>query len=371
MKIVFNSLNTQSPAYVFYKSGLERMEDVKFGVRDSYKDFDVALFMGFKEDLKLIKEAKSQNPKLIVGIVDPRGDHIGDHLHEFDFILLDSLEMKDYFSKFGKPMFKYYEYLDVKERAPKAGEKEKIIIGYHGNKVHLMGMNPHIKNALSKLGSEYSNIEFWAYYNVKNLGEWDIGLPENMKVKHIQFDESTYEDTISQMDIGITPALIPFSSEGCVRRSSFGFRRILNHSSSDYLMRFKMLTNIGRLIVFAKLGVPVVSDMYPSAMEIIKDGKNGFLACSSAGWYSSLKQLIDDSKLRNRMASDLQRDLLEVVDYDHQNKEFLSFLNNTDFSKTSSVLLFEGSHSSFNPIFLSLYAIKKKLLHIFSRIFGA
>ena len=62
-----------------------------------------------------------------------------------------------------------------------------------------------------------------------------------------------------------------------------------NDTDDDYIIRFKMPSNPGRMIVFWKLGIPVVADFLPSHFQFIKEGVNGLLASSSAGWYHSIR----------------------------------------------------------------------------------
>lgn len=329
MKIVFNSRHPESPATIFYKSGMINIADLRMDVFDSYEDFDVILVMGFGRDLQEAKLARSKNTRAKIGLLDPRGYLSQDVVKSIDFLVVDSIEMQDFFTQYGKPVFRYVEYLDVARVSKKHEKKDKIVIGYHGNKIHLMAMYPKITSALDALSSRY-NIEFWAVYNIKNLGLWNLGLPATTTVKHIQWSEEKLSEVLGQIDIGIVPALIPFQGEEGIEKSRWPFTSVFNHQVGDYCWRFKMPTNFGRGIVFAMNGVPIVSDPFPSAFEFIQNGQNGFLAYSSAAWYVALEKLIKDHNMRNEFAEKMDRDVFERVNYKTQNMAFTDFLKNID-----------------------------------------
>ena len=61
MRIVFNSFNNSSPATIFYKSGIGRLENVSIDDFNNYSQYDYAIFMGFDEDLNELVKAKHQN----------------------------------------------------------------------------------------------------------------------------------------------------------------------------------------------------------------------------------------------------------------------------------------------------------------------
>jgi len=345
MKIVFNSYYNDSPATIFYKSGIQKIDTVVIDDFSNYGDYDYALFMGFDLDLKEILRAKNKNSGLLCGVIDPRGDNILNYIKFIDFIVVDSVEMIDYFSKCQVPLFKYYEYPLIKLQIKEYLGKQKIIIGYHGNKIHLMTMYCNVVQALEKLSLKYS-IEFWAIYNIKKTGLWKLGIPKNIIVKHIQFDNN-YLSNLDKIDIGIVPIFLPVANKHPIMRSFFSFRVLFNHNVKDYLYRFKVTTGAGRLIVFALRGIPVISDMAPSASEFIKHGENGYLAYSSAGWYNSLESLIISKEKRKRFGQALQSNVNSIVKYEIQNEKFIHFLNNINSTRGNTVEFHEQSYSFF------------------------
>jgi glycosyltransferase involved in cell wall biosynthesis len=327
MKIIFNTRNPDAPASLFYYTAFKALTQISFYDWNSYEDYDIALFMTYKQDLIDLVSAKKNSPKLKVGLIDPRGKQVISCLPYVDFLIVDSLEMKDFFAGLGLPILMYAEYPDIKTINRKHTDKKKIIIGYHGNIVHLAGMHPHATVALEELSKKFS-LELWAMYNIKNQGKCQMGMPANMKIRHIQWDSNNYEKILSKTDIGIVPNLMPIRNLKKTKRKATLLKSFFNETDDDYLVRYKMPSNPGRIIVFGKLGIPVVTDFYPSALQIIQDGFNGGLVYSAGGWYAALKELIEDAGKRNFYAKNMNSIIEKNYDFNVQNKKANSFFKN-------------------------------------------
>lgn len=325
IKIVFNTRNNEAACSIFYRDAFALLNNMAFSDWDNYDQYDIALFMTYEQDLIDLVAAKRKYPNLKIGLIDPRGSHVVRFLKYIDFLIVDSLEMKDFFAGYQLPIFQYYEYPNIENRAKKHTEKEKIIIGYHGNIVHLAGMYPHVTRALELLGEEYK-IELWAMYNMENLGKCTFGLPNNIPIKHIQWSEENYYDYLSEADIGIVPNLMPIKNINRIKKKAQVCRSFFNDSLDDYFIRFKMPSNPGRFIVFGKLGIPVVADFCPSALQFIQDEHNGMLACSAGGWYVALRKLIVSANLRQKVCDAMRRTIDTHFDFGKQNEAFLVFL---------------------------------------------
>jgi len=324
MKIVFNTQYPDAPSSLFYQSGFSGLNTISFFDWDNYQKYDVALFMTYEKDIKDLINAKKQYPGLKVGLIDPRGNQVVFCLPYVDFLIVDSLEMKDYFAGFGLPTLLYAEYPDIGKFKKQYREKKTTIIAYHGNSVHLAGMYPHISSALEKLAEDYS-IELWVMYNIKNQGRCLLGLPDNLPVRHIQWEMDNYSKIMVKADIGIVPNLMPIHNISKIKRKASVLKSLFNDTDDDYLVRYKMPSNPGRIIVFGNLGIPVVTDFYPSALQIIQDEFNGRLVCSAGGWYTALKELIKDSGKRKFFAENMQTVIKRQYDYDIQNKKAILF----------------------------------------------
>lgn len=322
MKILFNTNSPNKPASEFYISGLKGLKDIKFFDFENYKNFDLVLFMGYLEDLKNIKKAKKENPNILVGIVDPKSKKsIRNHLNQIDFFIVDSIEMSDFWQDFNRPVFTYFEFPNFKSIRKTHFDKDKIIIGYHGNKVHLTSFFPKITKALEILGNEY-NITLKAIYNISELGKWTTGRPKNIAIEDIQWNPTIYNQELVHADIGILPSLIPIKTNSKKRTN---LSKFFLANDDDYLIRFKMLSNPGRLIVFSKLGIPVVAEMSPSHIEFIKNDINGYIAYSTGAWINAIENLIVSSDKRNEISNEMFKTYLSNFDYEIQNIKISKF----------------------------------------------
>ncbi|MCI5208709.1 MAG: hypothetical protein D3910_07925, partial [Candidatus Electrothrix sp. ATG2] len=208
MKIVFNSREREAACTVFYQDAFAYCKDIALYDYERYEEYDVALFMTYQRDLEEMRRVKKTHPALRTAIIDPRGGQVAPYLPYADFLIVDSLEMKDFWAYCNKPIFQYVEYPDIGVLTKEHQEKEKIIIGYHGNKVHLECMCDRITPALEQIAEKY-HVELWAMYNIDALCEWISGRPGNIRVKDIQWSMKNYHEVLGKVDIGINPCFMP------------------------------------------------------------------------------------------------------------------------------------------------------------------
>ena len=279
--------------------------EVFFDKKD-YAGFDIIMFFSLESE---VKKAKKQNPQALIGILDPKLNNKRDELEagEADFLLVSSLEQQEFALKFNPNVQIFNWFLPMEPKEKIHTKKDKIIIGYHGNKIHLNCFIHHIKDTLEKIKDSGCNIELHAIYNIKKLGCWKIGVPD-ITVRHIQWERETYCDYLYNCDIGIVPNILPVShwrTDMLTRLISHPIS--FNYNKKDYFLRFKFSSNQNRFYEFSQLGIPVITDMYPSACQIIQHGISGFLAYSSTGWYNALLKLINNPELRNKCAENLRK----------------------------------------------------------------
>ena len=322
MKITFNSNFPNNPTSSFYAAGFKKIQNISINDFKNYEKYNIALFPSYLEDLEEIKFALKENPDIKIGVVDPRSRKlIKKYLPVIDFFIVDSIEMNDFWLDFNKPVHTYYEYPDISIQKKVHDETNEISIGYHGNKVHLTSIFPNLTRALEILGEKYQ-IKLKAIYNIKELGKWEIGRPRNISIKDIQWSEDSYLSELKDCDIGIVPSLVPVKKSA--KRKSKVSKFFLGNDD-DYLIRFKMLSNPGRMIIFSRLHIPVVAEITPSHINFIKNGKNGFLAYSTGGWVNALEKLIKDHELRNSIAEKMFATHQSYFDHEVQNKLVLKF----------------------------------------------
>jgi hypothetical protein len=270
--------------------------DVTLNDWDNYQDYDVCIFMPYDSD---IAAARVQNSNIKIGIVDPKLTNSREvaATESADFLLVSSVEQYDIFLKYSKYIFIYYMFSKQAHRLKRHQYKEKIILGYHGNKIHLNCSYPYLTIALDNLAQHY-DIELWAIYNIDHLGKWTHGVPSCVKVKHIQWTDTIYEEIFSEIDIGIVPNFI----DNNFKDYWFYPKKLSLQSSNDYIVRYKYSSNPGRQYIYAINGIPIVSDMYPSSSQFLFHMQSGELVASSEGWYSSIERLILSHDLRNKYA---------------------------------------------------------------------
>lgn len=317
MRIVFNTSQPNMACSVFYANALKDVEGLTF--HDwNFASYDIALFMTY--DYQHIKQVKERFPSLKIGIIDPRSNKVADSVQYCDFIIIDSVEMEDYWRRSRKPIFRYVEYPDIPYVEKIHKESDKIVIGYHGNQVHLNCMAENVTPALVELGKDH-DIELLVMHNGAAPARNESWYPKNISVRHVPWSMSNYTQELMFSDIGIVPNnLIHDTSIKKLIKTNNSF----NYNDDDYSLRFKMPSNPGRFVIFGKLGIPVVADFYPSALQYLKDD-TGFVAYSEFGWYHCLKQLIDSCKLRQKMGNALQALVREEFDFDLQNEKLMSF----------------------------------------------
>lgn len=352
MKILFTTNHLDTPSTLLNADKLKHLNSIDRVSIDfyntNYAAYDVIIFMGYDPE---IEEARAANPTIKIGVVDPRPSFERQPIGA-DFILANGIEMKDWYLKYTRNIFIYYIYPQLQRNVKPHYVSKKSILGYHGNHVHVKAMHPRITAALEKLAEEYE-VELWAMYNIAKYGEWSEGLPDPKKVnvKHIQWSEENYDTYMSKVDIGLVPNLIPINEDikhlfsqikqlNKQRSSSVLTRffenrhqkcpandpNLYNEHPTDYLIRYKATSNPGRIFVFAQYGIPVVADMFPSALQIIEDGVNGFVCYSTEAWYWALKSLTANPAMRTEFAQQMMKKFDKIAASEVLNENLVKFI---------------------------------------------
>ena len=112
---------------------------------------------------------------------------------EADFLMVSSVEQRDVFYRYNRNILIYYMFPEMDQVEKEHTDHSPIIIGYHGNRVHLECMANGAQLAINELARR-REIEFWAMYNIRRLGHAYIGMPDEtlMRVCHIQWSEENY-----------------------------------------------------------------------------------------------------------------------------------------------------------------------------------
>ncbi len=329
MRIGLTTRYPHEACSIFYWQGLANSGIVHRCRLDDLHNYDIALFMSYPGDIDDFVAFKRKYPKIPCGLIDPKDSVIFSHIDRIDFFVVDSIEMRDYWAGTDVPIFEYVEYPQLPQLKRHHDQNIPIIIGYHGNLIHLNCMGTTVSPALEDLAKCYP-LELWVIYNFHQQGRWSHCIPKGITVRHINWYDGVYTNELTKVDIGIVPGFIPIHSRpatvGRQLEPDYHDKPTFHFRNNDYLLRFKMSSNPGRIIVWGKLGIPVVADFFPSAMRCITDGKNGLLACSQGGWHVALERLIRSSFLRQQYADAMCEYISEVYDFNMQNCRLLNFL---------------------------------------------
>jgi len=284
MKILFTTKFKDAPSTQLSLGLLKGLGNIPGVIFDcfntSYSEYDVVIFMGYDPDIKAVR---AKNSKAKVGVMDPRPSFKIQPMGA-DFILAHGVEMEDWYLSYTPNIFRYYIYPNfIGKELRKHKDTGKIILAYHGNKKHLEEMTPRVTEVVSAL-SAIVPVEFRVMYDIAGLGRWNPGFPDKVALSLIQWAPENYDKYISSSDIGIVPGFTSYRD-----------------NAVDYLPVYKITSNPGRILVFGNYGIPVVADMFPSALQVIEDGVSGYVCCSTHAWSDRLVRLARSSSLRSRM----------------------------------------------------------------------
>lgn len=194
-------------------------------------------------------------------------------------------------------------------------KKDNIIIGYHGNKVHLENMSEKLIRALNILNKEM-NIELSLIYDFEKLNKFKNSKIK-LKINHIQWNYNTIENEIKKFDIGIVPTLL---------NNSF-FQNLFLNKKKNINLTFKGKTNSGRILLFHQLGIPAVAEISISNAKLILSDDFGYLAYSENSWYLHLKKLAIDHNLRESISKKSFQNFHKYFNRDNLLNKFINDLN--------------------------------------------
>jgi len=319
MKIDFLTSQPNAACSMFYGDALKSMPGISYYDK-KVSEYDVVLLMTY--DHHWAKEIKQAAPNAKLGIIDPRNYSVAESIDFCDFLVVDSIEMEDFWRISKKPIVRYAEYPKIKSTKKKHERKDRISVGYHGNLIHLECMSETVTPALSSLSSKFDLDLVVMHSGLAPTGyeEW---IPQGVNVVHVPWSMENYHRHLGNCDVGIVPNNILHNvkdkNEGVLQKN-------FNYSKDDYSIRFKMPSNPGRFIVFGLLGIPVVADFFPSAIQLLDMNNTGFVACNPQGWEYCLERLFESHVLRQKMGDGLQNLVEEKFDFEKQNENLLAFL---------------------------------------------
>jgi hypothetical protein len=221
-------------------------------------------------------------------------------IEEMDFLIVGSVEEGDNALQSCENVFMFPLVEQIYKRIKKHSEHKPIVIGYHGNDLHLQEFYPYVTTALETLAKEFS-IKLLAISPAG--GGWQTGRPEIDDIEELPWQLDHIEDQLLRCDIGLAPGVSYISpEERAVIEKMLKGNDPERPSLGGYVTSFKIFCNAGRAFVFHQLGIPVVASFMPSHFHILGNPDCGYLAHSAQGWLSALRALCSSARKRQEVA---------------------------------------------------------------------
>lgn len=293
-------------------------------------------------DPKVNAELRAANPLVKIILADPKleSPKAVKYLRTYDLLLVGSREMAVRLLKHNANVLPFYwvPVLPNHKLPIRRGGNSPLIIGYHGNRLHLEEMRRTVVPALEELAKKYS-FRLHAHYNYEEQGLWKPSPKLAPIVDHHQWQGDLTWKKLSQVDIGIVPNLMPAPNFALPIRVARVIRRLgiwrAFQRSDDTILRFKFNSNPGRIYPFAAYSIPVVADLFPSSSEVLMGGELGHLAFDQASWTTALQELLQDGELRLKLGSSLHDGVEEKLNLKTSIVRLLQELNYPGSSSTN------------------------------------
>jgi hypothetical protein len=240
-----------------------------------------------------------------IGMITPTSTDIK-LLKLLDFIIVGSIEERESLLAYNSNCFLFPQIERLFRNCihKKHTYQPKIIVGYHGNSNHLN----HLSLGLDKVLEKINKIHPIKLLVIgKDFENWIQGRP-NIEIEFRKWDYQTAKSDIQEFDIGIVPNISDFSLS---QNNSNNI--ILGKYDSDISLRFKNKSNIGRVLVLAQLGIPIVADITPSNMHLLANPDNGYAVLSMGGWYQAILELLDVDR-RNFISNNAYQETKRLYD---------------------------------------------------------
>ncbi len=324
IKILYLFTNKNSASFIFYKNSLkkEKKLNIKFSTQlpKNYKKYD---FIFLQSNFTKVKNFDKFKNDVKTVLVEPRLGHNNNLKLKFSLVIFNSIESQIFFSNkilFSKniiyPTFPEYEIKSKK----KFKNDGKVVITYHGNKVHLENSKEQIISTLNNISSVFKNkkINVFLIYNIKNLGfSKNINSKNNITIKHVQYSSSNIVKILSNTDIGLVPQTL--------KRKSFF--QVLSKKKNNYDLIFKESTNLGRHLVFGQFKIPVITEPTPSVIKFFDDESMEYIVHDENSWFKVLKKLIIDRDLRSSLGIKLYKIWQRNFRHEVLNKKLVKILD--------------------------------------------
>lgn len=207
-------------------------------------------------------------------------------------IIAGNSYLRNYAKQFNTNVYVIPTTIDTNYHHPKNKlSTDKVSIGWTGS----ITTNKHlalITDVLEQLVEKYPHVEITMISNQPII-------QNNLKIKFVEWNQTTEIEDLSQIDIGIMPLPNDEWAKG-----KCGFKGL-------QYMALEIST------VMSPVGVNT---------EIIEDGKNGFLASDKKEWLTKLSALIESGELRETLGKNGRKTVIEKYSINAQKDFFIALL---------------------------------------------
>lgn len=307
--------------------------------------FDIAIILRNEKDL--IRKVLEHSPHAHVGVLNPGSlgftntltPELTDMVNNVDFFLVVGFMWTELLLPFHRRVYEVIDYdIPVGKLVKQHSGSDDLVIGYHGNPLHYANdFFPYGANALKRLSREHKVTLKVVTNNVKKLPK-----VEGVETEFIEWELETYKNHLQTFDIGVCPS---FSTLAQI---------------SDPLVHIRNPNRINTLLFY---GIPSVASPIPQSCQILRHDETVLFAATEEGWYHSMKRLVIDHELRNRIGGNgrkmVEQEFSHTVAVEKFIKMIRSELDQPLFPK-KGYTSFSGRGSSF----------QRRLTKIFQKLAG-
>lgn len=261
---------------------------------------DLVIDRKYTDEIKFVKEMNASDRRLY----DDGVARMSETMKKCDYLITTTDALARELKQYGKEVFinrnvASEEMVRLSLNASKKNRRnsERVVIGYlSGSITH----NPDfelIKPALIKIMDEYENVDLLM------MGYLD--LPEDLMRFKERIIQKPFSDwhVLPRIIAGIDINLAPIE------------KTIFNEAKSENKWTEASLCEV----------VTVASD-YGAFHDVIKDGETGILCKNNNDWYKSIKQLIENKDLRERIGNNAKREVLKKYVTTYSGTELAKFI---------------------------------------------
>lgn len=236
----------------------------------------------------------SKRQKIIVANPDSKIWSLSrQELGSIDAFIVGSQEESWSLEAFGKPSFVIPQREVGLNATPRSHEKdEPLTLTYHGNKQHLSEIRTEVMQGIID-ASELVKVRLRLIYDFSTLGKIRTDFP--LEVDHVQWELSTFAQNVSYGNVGFVPNLLRYEDKRAPKLPL----PIFGRRQPSQSLTFKRTSNMGRALVFADLGLPVIAEPSPSIVGLIPSRDYGHVVTTREGWRDAILELSDRAHRKN------------------------------------------------------------------------